>query len=254
MSVFEGTIYSSSLSMMTSLTVTIPDNTNGDMPVLFLLHGLSDNHSAWLRRTNVDLYAEQSGIAVVMPEVQRSFYTDMTHGLKYFSYIADELPAICRRMFRFSGKREDNFIAGLSMGGYGALKVALTCPEKFLAAASFSGAVDVEKRFHETMDLMSLDECYAINKGVIQPKDNLFDLSSELSAKGAYLPDIYMTCGLSDFLYEDNKGFRAHLDSLSIPYTYEEWEGSHEWSFWDESVRRAIPCFLKKRSEIYASK
>lgn len=234
--------------MMTSFNVSIPQNISGDMPVLYLLHGLSDNHSAWLRRSNVDLYAEQAGIAVVMPEVQRSFYTDMTHGLKYFRYIAEELPEICRGIFRFSGRREDNFIAGLSMGGYGAMKTALTYPDRFIAAASFSGALDIRSRFHDTKDLMSVDECYAISRGVVLPKDDLFHLASDMAEKGDY-PDIYITCGLSDFLYEDNKRFRAHLDSLSIPYSYEEWEGEHNWFFWDESIRRAIPKFINKRSE-----
>ncbi len=87
MATFEGTIYSDALRMMTSITVSIPQVVEGDMPVLYLLHGLSDNHSAWLRRSNVDLYAEKSGFAVVMPEVQRSFYTDMAYGLRYFTYI-----------------------------------------------------------------------------------------------------------------------------------------------------------------------
>lgn len=97
--------------------------------MLYLLHGLSDNHSCWLRRTAVDRYAEEYGIAVVMPEVQRSFYCDMAHGPAYFTYIADELPQICQRLFRLSDKREDTFIAGNSMGGYGALKAALSRPE-----------------------------------------------------------------------------------------------------------------------------
>lgn len=247
MSVFEGAIRSNVLEMMTSLTVSIPQGLDGDIPVLYLLHGLSDNHSAWLRRTNVDRYAEHAGIAVVMPEVQRSFYTDMEYGLSYFTYIAKELPLICRNMFRFSSKREDNFIAGLSMGGYGAIKTALTYPENYIAAASFSGALDVKSRFKVTKDLMSINECYAINNGVIKPRDDLFSLASNLAGAHTNVPDLYITCGLSDFLYEDNKRFCAHLDSLSIPHCYEEWEGAHEWDFWDESIRRAIDRFRRNK-------
>ena len=248
MATFEGTIYSDALRMMTSITVSIPQVVEGDMPVLYLLHGLSDNHSAWLRRSNVDLYAEKSGFAVVMPEVQRSFYTDMAYGLRYFTYIADELPKICCRLFRFSDKRENKFIAGLSMGGYGAMKAALTYPDRYLAAASFSGALHIKKSCKNSSDLISYQECYGINHVRISEDDDLFSLAEMMKTCGEY-PDFYITCGLADFLYEDNRDFCLQLEKLSVPYKYEEWEGAHNWEFWNESIRRAILHFAKIRSE-----
>ena len=134
---FDGSIFSCALGMTTSLRISLPDRflieqESAALPVLYLLHGLSDDHTAWSRRTSVERYAESAGIAVVMPEVQRSFYTDMVYGLRYFTYIAEELPALCRRLFPLSERREDTFIAGNSMGGYGALKAALRFPERFL--------------------------------------------------------------------------------------------------------------------------
>ena len=131
MAQFDGTVYSASLGMMTAIAVSLPAEGReqpGGLPVLYLLHGLSDNHSCWLRRTAVDRYAEEYGIAVVMPEVQRSFYCDMAHGPAYFTYIADELPQICQRLFRLSDKREDTFIAGNSMVKLEALDVETLTP------------------------------------------------------------------------------------------------------------------------------
>lgn len=129
MALFAGSLYAESLGMNTGVTVSLPGerrDRTGDMPVLYLLHGLSDDHTSWVRRTDIDRYAEEWGVAVIMPEVQRSFYCDMTNGPRYFTYIVDELPALCQRLFRVSARREDNFVAGLSMGGYGAMKAALS--------------------------------------------------------------------------------------------------------------------------------
>jgi S-formylglutathione hydrolase FrmB len=245
MSLFEGTLYSEALGMMTCVTVSLPaaskyHSPNGEMPVLYLLHGQSDNHSAWVRRTNIDRYAEELGIAVIMPEVQRSFYTDMTYGLSYFTYIADELPRLCHQLFRVSDRREDMFIAGLSMGGYGAMKVALSRPERFAAAASFSGALNV-RTFFPTDN----PEFIGITGGNLPDKDDLFVLADQVAALGeASRPRLLMTCGLSDFLYKSNLEFRNQLDKAGISYSYEEWEGDHNWVFWDTSVQKALAFFL----------
>ena len=115
MALFAGSLYAESLGMNTGVTVSLPGerrDRTGDMPVLYLLHGLSDDHTSWVRRTDIDRYAEEWGVAVIMPEVQRSFYCDMTNGPRYFTYIVDELPALCQRLFRVSARREDNFVAG----------------------------------------------------------------------------------------------------------------------------------------------
>lgn len=241
MAQFEGTVYSASLGMMTGIAVSLPaegrEQTDG-LPVLYLLHGLGDNHSCWLRRTAVDRYAEEYGIAVVMPEVQRSFYCDMAHGPAYFTYIADELPQICRRLFRLSAKREDTFIAGNSMGGYGALKAALSRPQRFAAAASFSGHVDMRGRV-----ILDAAEGYAIHGGQLQDKDDLFRLAEQAALHPDGCPRLYMACGLSDFLYEDNQKFRRHLQELDLPLSYEEWEGGHTWDFWDTAVPKALRFF-----------
>ena len=136
------------------MTVLLPQRTttqigmtgrtvDGDPPVLYLLHGLSDDDTIWLRRTSIERYVAPLGLAVVMPQVHRSFYTDEAYGGRYWTFLSEELPALVGSLFRVSSRREDTFVAGLSMGGYGALKWALRQPERFAAAASLSGAVHV---------------------------------------------------------------------------------------------------------------
>ncbi len=239
---FDGSIFSCALGMMTSLRISLPDRflieqESVALPVLYLLHGLSDDHTAWSRRTNVERYAESAGIAVVMPEVQRSFYTDMVYGLRYFTYIAEELPALCRRLFPLSERREDTFIAGNSMGGYGALKAALRFPERFGVAASFSGAVDVEKRFD-----VYQGEFQAINNGHLKPEDDLFVLSEQIDPAAS--PRLFMTCGLSDFLLTDNQRLRDRMVSRGLPLSYDEQEGGHDWEYWDNRIGELIPRLI----------
>jgi putative tributyrin esterase len=103
-------------------------------PVLWLLHGLSDDHTIWQRRTSIERYVDTLPLAVVMPAVHRSWFTDMNLGYRYWTFISEELPAIVRSLFPISERREDNFVAGLSMGGYGAFKLALRHSERYAAA------------------------------------------------------------------------------------------------------------------------
>ena len=139
--------HSTLLDMSTSFIASLPDSVYLDKaPVLYLLHGLSDNCTGWSRYTRVDRYAYDHQVAVIMPEVQRSFYTDMAMGMEYFSYITEELPAFCRHTFGLSRERELNYVAGLSMGGYGALKCALKRPESYAACAAFSSVTDYPGR------------------------------------------------------------------------------------------------------------
>src|SRR5437868_6066068 len=110
--------------------------TDGGFPTLTLLHGLSDDHTIWSRRTSIERYAAARNLAVIMPAAGRSFYQDMASGARYWTFVSEELPAILRHFFPLSEKRADNFVAGLSMGGYGAMRLALAHPERFAAAAS----------------------------------------------------------------------------------------------------------------------
>ena len=151
--------FSASLNVASTVNVILPEANQGigmgvskdERPpkVLYLLHGYSDDHSIWMRRTSVERYAANHNLAVIMPAVNHSFYCNEVYGEKYWDYISDELPRTMRRFLRLSEKPEDTYVAGLSMGGYGAMRLALTYPEHFAGAASFSGAVDLATVFYE---------------------------------------------------------------------------------------------------------
>ena len=135
-------IASESLRMATAVDVILPDKGDlSEVKTLYLLHGLTDDCTGWTRYTAVERYARERGLAVVLPEVQRSFYTDMAYGLPYFTYVSEELPAVCRRMFGLGAAREQNYIFGLSMGGYGAATRARRAFRASVICAGRSSAV-----------------------------------------------------------------------------------------------------------------
>lgn len=249
--------FSDTLGMCMNMDVILPQRTKGQIgmagvrgegkyPTLYLLHGMSDDHTIWQRRTPIERYVSELGLAVVMPCVHLSFYTDMAHGPKYWTFISEELPRICREFFpNMSDKREDTFAAGLSMGGYGAFKLALGRPDLFSAAASLSGALDVagsamRKRAAEENQEGFLENIYGSLETLKGSENDLFALSERLAGKGGELPRLYMWCGQQDFLYEDNQAFRKHLESLNYELTYEESPGGHMWECWDEKIQSVL--------------
>jgi S-formylglutathione hydrolase FrmB len=211
-------------------------------PTLYLLHGLSDDHTIWQRRTSIERYVSDMGIAVVMPNAGRSFYTDMKHGYKYFTFLSEELPEIARQFFPLSDKREDNFAAGLSMGGYGAFKLALRCPDKYAAAASLSGAVDMASRVksNEIQDTTELENIFGDLNSIKNSENDLFYIAKNVSALNGPKPKLYQCCGTEDFLYEDNIKFKNFIEKTNLDYTYEESPGVHEWKYWDDQIQKVL--------------
>ena len=241
-------IYSNALRMDTHINVILPqDRTCSDEPakVLFLLHGLSDDCSKWTRFTAIERKISGKNLAVVMPEVQRSFYTDMRYGLNYFTYIAYELPKLCKALFNLSDKREDNFIAGLSMGGYGALKTAFTRPDAFSKVASFSGAVAFRRTLESGVEgIYSADRIKEL-VGICGEEMKFTDVEDPFCLAKKVLsennaPELLITCGTEDFLYQDNLKFKAYLEEIGYDFTFLDWAGVHCWEFWDESLDRLI--------------
>lgn len=244
--------YSESLGMQTEVYVVIPQQSSkGEIGIennakqekykcLYLLHGLSDDHSIWLRRTSIERYATQYGICVVMPCGARSFYTDMKYGMNYYTYIAKELPRIIREFFNVSEKREDNFVAGLSMGGYGALKIGLRECDSFCAAAGLSPCTDMNTRGKQWPDLFVsiFGECEEVPE-----EEDLFKLAKKVDAD-PNKPRIYVGIGTEDFLYEENARFRELMESLSYDFTYRESAGTHSWEFWDEYIQYVLKWML----------
>ncbi len=244
--------FSEALGVSTSICVILPQNTQAQIgmqgkssnrkhPTLYLLHGLSDDHTIWQRRTSIERYVAPLGLAVVMPAAGRSFYTDMAHGYKYWTYISEELPEIARSFFPLSDAREDNFVAGLSMGGYGALKLGLRCPEKFAAAASLSGVTNIAATV--VSDLMmkrEFENIFGDLKKVKGSENDLFHLVEKVAGSEDAKPLLYQCCGTEDFLYQDNAAFRDVAKKLPISLTYEEEPGTHDWGYWDKKIQRVL--------------
>lgn len=210
--------------------------------VLYLLHGLSDDHSIWLRRTSIERYAASYPLAVVMPAVNRSFYTDMAcGGAAYWTFISEELPQIVQSFFKVSTDREKTFVAGLSMGGYGAFKLALTHPERFAAAASLSGCLDINAVIakNKVADRTEYEGIFGPTAEVPGSSNDLLALTGRFpkSAKTKF----YQCCGTGDFLYDENITFRDQARSSGLNLTYEEHNGrTHEWGYWDAQIQRIL--------------
>lgn len=217
-------------------------------PVLYLLHGLSGNHTDWIRKSNIQRYAEEYGLAVVMPNVNRSFYVDMKHGADYYTYITKEIRHFARSNFPISEKRKDNYIAGLSMGGYGAFMIALRNTEMFSAAASLSGALDLTPIFDmpENEVGQMVQAIFGSKEEYINTDYNLIRLLKELQGKSDNLPRLFQCCGTEDYIYYMNQNFKATAVKYGISLTYEEGPGEHEWGYWDTNIQRVLKWVFKQ--------
>lgn len=255
MALIKSNFYSNILKMSTSINVIIPEITRikkssrqtefkDSYPVLYLLHGLSDDHNAWLRKTSIERYAEEAGLAVVMPNVGRSFYTDQKKGQNYFSFISQELPKIVNKLFPLRRGPKNTFAAGLSMGGYGAFKLALNYPERFRAAASFSGVLDiveaVKRQQNDEEAAAEFKWIYGEEKKIKNSKNDLFYLLQKLKKEKKKIPHLYQCCGTEDFLYPDNLKFRDFALKNKINLEYKEETAAHEWWYWDKMISSFI--------------
>ncbi len=219
-------------------------------PVLYLLHGLSDNHTIWSRRTSIERHVADYGIAVVMPDGGRGFYTDAHAGERWWTFLSEELPSIVAGLFPISTRREETWAAGLSMGGYGALKLALRRPDRFAGAAGLSSVADI-RHWLGLCDAQKTPGVDAeMNRIFGSPDDlavdgnDLFALA-EQAMKAPQVPRLWMACGTEDFLYDDNRALRDHLRQLNWPeFHYEEGPGSHTWEFWDARIQHVLRDFF----------
>lgn len=244
MALFQIDFSSNVLQLSTSMNVILPSSPAGaaGYPTLFLLHGLSDDHTIWQRRTSIERYAEEYGLAVVMPGVHRSFYTDMKNGYDYWKFVSEEVPGLVRSWFPLSAEREDNFAAGLSMGGYGAFKLVLRKPEMFAAGASLSGALDmVDFPFaEELLPRGEFARIFGSNEELRGGENDLMHAAERLAGAPGPKPALYQCCGTEDFLYGINVRFRDHVKRLGFDFVYEEGPGNHDWGYWDENIRKVL--------------
>lgn len=215
---------------------------------LYLLHGILGNYTDWVCGTNIQRWAEQRDLAVVMPSGDNSFYLDQPEGQNnYGEFVGRELVEMTRRMFPLSHKREDTFIAGLSMGGYGALRNGLKYHDTFGCIAGLSAAMVVEGLEDWTNDspLFMRRRDFAervfgdLSKVQGSDKDPVW-LANKLAAEGAALPRVYLACGTGDSLLEPNRRVRDALRAAGVDLTYEEGPGAHEWDFWNRYIEKVL--------------
>lgn len=249
--------FSETLGLNTSMTVLLPEPAaaqigltgsaaTADPPVLYLLHGLTDDDTIWTRRTAIERYVAPLGLAVVMPQVQRSFYCDEAHGNRYWTFLSEELPAACRSFFRLSDRPADTFVAGLSMGGYGALKWALRQPDRFAAAASLSGALDVAHRRDHPVTPLDPAVWHTVwgDRAAAGADDDTVAL---LERAGDDLPALYVACGTEDFLYPDNVLFVETARRRGVPVTVDFSPGDHDWAYWDAKIQDVLAWLPLRR-------
>ena len=253
---------SETLGLLSSMYVLLPQRKLAEAQkkqkkfrTLYLLHGHSDDHTAWQRFTSIERYAEGLNLAVVMPAVHLSFYNDMAHGLKYWQFISEEVPAVVRDLFPLSSERKDNFVAGLSMGGYGAFKMALTHPERYAAAASLSGALDIRAVTSPRSDrnnriwLAEMRTVFGDLSKVPGSKHDLMTLAKKVS-KAPVKPRLYQCCGTEDHLYDDNIRFRDAVHNLPLDLTYEQGPGEHNWAYWDRMIQNVLAWMFPRERKL----
>lgn len=247
--------HSDALGMASELAVVLPESAktrigmegtrNETFPTLYLLHGLSDDHTIWMRRTSIERYASRYGIAVVMPNAHRSWYCDMAHGGNYYTYVAKEVPAVCRSFFRgMSADRNMNYIAGLSMGGYGALKIALRNPDAFCGVASFSGAMNPASPRHVYVGSDYWEDVFGPFDKIAGSENDVYALAERAIREGTLPSKLYLSCGTEDSLLPCTRKMEEILAGANVPHRYREAPGNHTWEFWDGEIERTLAYFF----------
>jgi putative tributyrin esterase len=234
------------LELETAMTVVFPQESDVPPPVVYLLHGLTDDDTAWTRFSSIERYATDRGVAVVMPQVHRSFYANEAYGMRFWDFLAGELPATVERFFKISTRREDTFVAGLSMGGYGAFKWALREPWRFAAAAALSGALDLAyiQEFDLRPHMRSLVARVFPDRTVAGSDEDLMRLVKE--ADPATLPRLMLRCGTEDHLVKQNERFVTACAAAGVELDAAFGPGGHEWTYWDEQIQVVLDFLLSR--------
>lgn len=258
MALIQANFVSESLARTVTINVILPADklTLPGMPkkeqkpfkTLYLLHGILGNYTDWVSGTKLQRWAEEKDLAVVMPSGDNMFYVDQEAAHNYYGeYIGRELVEITRKMFPLSHKREDTFIAGLSMGGYGAIRNGLKYHETFGYVAGLSSALIIDGLEERTNDhpmfMERRDYAETIFGDLSKVKNsdkNPEWLVKKLKEEGAELPKLYMCCGLSDSLLEPNRKLKNFFLEQGADLTYEEGPGAHEWDFWNTYIKKII--------------
>lgn len=238
-----------------SYRVILPKNYEADktrkFPALYLLHGLTGHFENWTDKTKIKEFAAEYNFIIVTPEGADGWYTDAANlpDDKYESYIIQELVPEIDARFRTIADRDHRAIAGLSMGGYGALKFGLKYPEKFVAAGSFSGALNAASWTEKNGGSLSrwkawtesIRNVYGAEESQARRANDIFKIVREISSeKIKDLPFMYIGCGTEDLFFQENREFSALLLEKKIPHEFRQLPGKHDWNFWNSQVREFL--------------
>lgn len=228
--------FSNALGMQTAANVILPDpKFPGPYSVMFLLHGLSDDHTIWLRRTSIERYVADLPLIVVMPNGGRGFYSDAVEGFQYNTAIGVELVDLVKQYF----PTNDHWcVAGLSMGGYGAFRLAFDRPELFRSATALSAALHFGHRQVQGDEAWVNEMTRVTGPNPAGGKDDLYTKLESLLPNR--VPALRMDCGAEDFLLWANQEFHAFLEEKGVEHEYEEHPGEHNWAYWDAHIQPAL--------------
>lgn len=236
--------HSRSLQKASSFNIVFPDDPGIPRPwaVFYLLHGLSDDHTIWMRRTSIERYVAGLPLVVVMPDGGRGWYTNAKEGYAYEDDLIKDVVGLVDRTFPVKAERAGRAIGGLSMGGYGAVKLGLKHHEMFASLNSHSGAVGMLRSPERGREL-SPEFARIFGTDPTGGPEDPFAIVERIDH--GRIPSMRLDCGQDDFLLDQNRKFHEHLDSLHIAHEYEEFPGSHSWEYWDFHVREAIAFHVK---------
>lgn len=239
--------FSKVLQLNSSMNVILPDRAYDHPPaLLYLLHGLNGDHTTWTRRTSIERYAHSRNVAIFMPAVNRSFYSQMAHGPDYWQFISEELPQIILQLFRIDEADHDAFVIGNSMGGYGAFKLGLNFPGRFKAVASLAGSLDlihIAAAFKDDPKLqLEFDTIFdrQINS-LTQTNGDLLHLLKKYPIDAA--TRFYQFCGTEDYLYPFDRQFKDLAKSAGLDLTHIETAGAHNWDCWEPQIPSILDWF-----------
>lgn len=248
MALTELRFFSPAIGKQCAALVILPDTGKPPFATFYLLHGLSDDYTIWLRRTRIEEYAKQYALAIVMPDGFRGAYTNANNGPAYATYMTQDLIGTVERHFNVARTRAKRCIGGLSMGGYGALRLALGYPDLFASCNSHSGALmwgsipPTQARSHQSNTIPEFELVFGKD-----PKGTEHDLMhlAKRAKKQNKLPKLRIDCGHDDFLIQQNRDYTAFLTKQGITHEYEEFPGNHNWDYWDIHIREALAFHAK---------
>ncbi len=245
-------LYSKMLTRRVEVAVILPegDKKKEKYPVLWMLHGASGNYSDWWRFTAIELYAQQYGIAVVMPSGENSFYANMPTG-RYFDYIAEELPEALSTMLPISTDRADNIVAGLSMGGHGAYKFGLTRPDLYAGIGVFSAGNFIElgdpPAGSPTAELNKLIFGTSMTHELEGTEHDILHLAQLAKKSGEQLPELFVCCGTEDLGFSTAQStYEYMIRTLGMKGEWRQGQGFHDWYFWGAM----LPDFMSWASKL----